>query len=260
MSGQPGLHDSATRRIIATAIATTLTIGGATSLLFLAAGLGLSQMGFATPGGGAGRPLTAWFVVLGLVTVLAPPFVGGAAWGAALAWIFRAPFAPAARTGALAFGGMVVVTAAPTDLTQLLLDDLPAWMPMDVHGYFTIVFMAEVGVVAAVSTWRLAKRLGVDHDAAAIGSWTGLAAAFGFLAGSALAVALGVRVFPWERLSMVWATIIALPVSTLTAGAMLGARLSATMGAHRPAARKPDADRTGGGTVHERRTPPTHRH
>jgi hypothetical protein len=196
--------------------------------VFLATGLGLSRMGFAPPGGEAGRPLSAWFVGLGVVTVLAPPFLGGAVWGAAIAKIFGSPAGPAARTGALAFGGMVVVTAAPTDLTQLWLDDLPGWMPMDVHGYFTLVFMVEVGVVAAVAAWRLAGRLGADGGARAIGCRTGLVAAFGFLSGSALAVALGVRVFPWERLSMVWATVIALPVSTLAAGAMLGTGLATT--------------------------------
>lgn len=229
---QAGRRDSLVARATAAAIATTLSIGGAMSFLFLASGLGLSRMGFATPGGGPGRPLTAWFVAVGVVTVLAPPFVGGAAWGATIARLFGAPMAPPARTGALAFGGMVVMTAAPIDLTQLWLDDLPAWMPMDVHGYFTIVFMAEIGVVAMASTWRLARRLGADSDAVSIGTWTSCAAAAGFLAGSTLAVAFGVRVFPWERLSMVWATIIALPVATLAAGAMLGARLSLSIRSH----------------------------
>jgi hypothetical protein len=120
---------------------------------------------------------------------------------------------------------MVVLTAAPTDLTQLWLDDLPGWMPLDVHGYFTIVFMIEVGVVACIATWRLAKRLGAEDQSFKVGMWTGLAAALGFLIGSMVAIRLGFRIHPWVRLSMVWAFLAALPFSTLAAGAVLGAKL-----------------------------------
>lgn len=222
---RPDRRATVVRRAMAAAIVTMVTVGGAMSIVFLATALGLGRMGFATPGSSDGRALALWFVATGLLTVLAPPFAGGALWGAGIARILDAAPRPVARTGALAFGGMVVLTAAPTDLTQLWLDDLPAWIPLDVHGYFTIVFMVEVGVVAAVATWRLARRLEAT-GAAVIGAWTGAAAALGFLAGSALAIALGVRVFPWQRLSMVWATLIALPVCTMAAGGTLGALLS----------------------------------
>ena len=52
------------------------------------------------------------------------------------------------------------------------------------HGYFTIVFMVEVAVVAGVATWRLAKRLGAGNASSSVGVWTGAAAALGFLVGS----------------------------------------------------------------------------
>jgi hypothetical protein len=99
-------------------------------------------------------------------------------------------------------------------------------MPLDVHGYFTIVFMVEVAVVASVATWRLAKRLGAGERAWNVGLWTGAGAAAGFLIGSIVALALGFRIFPWVRLSMVWAFLIALPFSTAAAGAALGWRLN----------------------------------
>lgn len=51
--------------------------------------------------------------------------IGGALWGWGIARVFDRPTRPAARTGALAFGGMVLLTAAPAELTQLWLDDLP---------------------------------------------------------------------------------------------------------------------------------------
>jgi hypothetical protein len=121
---------------------------------------------------------------------------------------------------------MILLTAAPTDLTQLWLDTLPGWIPLDVHGYFTIVFMVEVAVVASVATWRLAKRLGAGERAWNVGLWTGAGAAAGFLIGSIVALALGFRIFPWVRLSMVWAFLIALPFSTAAAGAALGWRLN----------------------------------
>jgi hypothetical protein len=213
----------------AVSIVTTVTIGGSMVAMFLAVALWLGGMGFAVPGTPAGRPWTAWFIALGLTTVLAPPFVGGAVWGAALARMVGAPVRSAARTAALAFGGMVLLAAAPADATQLLLDDLPSWMPLGVHGYFTIVFMVTVGVVAAVATWRLARRLGVGDRPAAVGVRTGAGAALGFMLGSALALALGFRVLPWRHLSMVWATVTALPVSTLVAGAVLGRELQGAL-------------------------------
>lgn len=217
-------HSSAVTAAVVSLV-TAVTIGGSMVAMFLAVGLWVGGMGFAVPGSSVGRPWTVWFVALGVATVLAPPFLGGAAWGAGIARSLGAPVRPAARTGALAFGGAVLLTAPFTDATQLLLDDLPRWLPFDVHGYFTIVFMVETGLVAAVATWRLTRRLGIGDDARQIAMRTGLAAAVGFLLGSALALALDLRVLPWRRLSMVWATATALPVSTLLAGAVLGGAL-----------------------------------
>jgi hypothetical protein len=130
---------------------------------------------------------------------------------------------------------MILLTAAPTDLTQLWLDSLPGWMPLDVHGYFTIVFMVEVAVVASVATWRLAERLGVGEGAWSAGWWTGAGAAAGFFVGSIVALAVGFRIFPWMRLSMVWAFLIALPFSTAAAGAALGWRLNSNLPDQEPA-------------------------
>ena len=89
-------------------------------VVFLSVGIWLSDMGLATPGQTNGRAWTAWFVLAGLATVLAPPFVGGAAWGAGIAHLTGATRRPAAITGSLAFGGMIVATAAPTDATPAL--------------------------------------------------------------------------------------------------------------------------------------------
>lgn len=173
--------------------------------------------------------MPAWFIATGVATVLLPPFVGGALWGWWNARLFGRPTRPAARTGALAFGGMILLTAAPTDLTQLWLDSLPGWMPLDVHGYFTIVFMVEVAVVASVASWRLAKRLGAGDEAWSVGAWTGGSAAAGFLVGSMIALAVGFRIFPWVRLSMVWAFLVSLPFSTAASGAVLGWRLNSSL-------------------------------
>lgn len=214
------------------AVITAVGIGGSVAAVFLSVGLWLGSMGFAVPGTSNGQSWTIWFVALGLATVLLPPFVGGAIWGWGTARIFDRPARAAAKTGALAFGGMVVLTAAPTDLTQLWLDDLPAWMPLDVHGYFTIVFMVEVGIVACVASWRLAKRIGAGDASFSVGVWTGAAAAVGFLIGSIVAVALGMRIYPWVRLSMVWAFLTALPFSTVAAGAALGLRLRDQLDEH----------------------------
>ena len=225
---QASIAQRTTGDVVAKSAAVTLLgIGGSIATVFLSVGLWLSGMGFATPGSTNGKPFTVWFVALGIGTVILPPFLGGAVWGGGIARIFGAPIRPAARTGALAFGGMVLLTAAPTDLTQLWLDDLPAWLPLDVHGYFTIVFMVEVAVVAGVATWRLAKRLGAGNASSSVGVWTGAAAALGFLVGSLAAIALGFRIHPWVRLSMVWAFLTALPFCTLAAGTVIGLKLSA---------------------------------
>lgn len=207
------------------AVATLISIGGSLAATFLATATWIAGMGFSIPGTNSGRSWTVWFVALGILVQVIPPFVGGAVWGGGLARVFGRPMRPAAKTGALAFGGMVLLTAAPTDLTQLWLDDLPGWMPLDVHGYFTIVFMVEVAVVACVASWRLAKRLGAGEQSLSVGVWTGAAAAVGFLIGSMVAIAIGFRIYPWVRLSMVWAFLTALPFSTLAAGAMLGIKL-----------------------------------
>jgi hypothetical protein len=100
---------------------------------------------------------------------------------------------------------------------------------MDVHGYFTVVFMAEVAVVATIASWRLAGRLGVGQAAWDVGLWTGAGAAAGFLVGSIVALSLGFRIFPWVRLSMVWALLTSLPFSTAIAGAALGWRLNSNL-------------------------------
>lgn len=221
LSSQLGRQPAAAK----SSIATLLGIGGSLTSVFLATALWLSGMGFSIPGTNSGRSWTIWFVALGVSLQVLPPFVGGAVWGWGIARVFDRPTRPAARTGALAFGGMVLLTAAPADLTQLWLDDLPTWMPLDVHGYFTIVFMIEVWVVACIATWRLAKRLGAGQSSFSVGAWTGAAAAFGFLIGSMVAIALGFRIYPWVRLSMVWAFLTALPFSTLAAGAILGIKL-----------------------------------
>lgn len=221
---------------IRSAAVTALAIGGSLATFFLSSALWLSRMGFATPGGSGGRPWTVWFVTVSLLLVLLPPFVGGWVWGWGLARIFDRPTRSAAKTGALAFGGMMWLTAAPTDLTQLWLDDLPTWMPWDVHGYFTVVFMVEVAVVGGVAAWRLAKRLGSGRSSFSIGVWTGTAAALGFLIGSVVAAAVGFRIYPWVRLSMVWAFLTALPFSTLAAGATLGALLHRSL--HRDTAER----------------------
>ena len=188
--------------------------------------------------------MPAWFIAAGVATVLLPPFVGGALWGWWIARLFDRPTRPAARTGALAFGGMILLTAAPTDLTQLWLDTLPGWMPLDVHGYFTIVFMVEVAVVASVTSWRLAKRFGAGEDARSVGMWTGGGAAAGFLVGSMVALAVGFRIFPWVRLSMVWAFLVALPFSTAASGAVLGWRLNSSLKADDSAEFEESAART----------------
>lgn len=192
--------------------------------VFLVVAFWLSGMGFAPPGT-PGRPLPAWFIALGVAALVVPTFLGGGLWGWGMAYLFERPTRPAIRTGALAFGGMVLLTALPTDLSQLWLDDLPGWMPLGVHGYFTIVFMVEVGIVGLIATWRLAKRLGAGRRAWSVGLWTGAGSAAGFLLGSMVALAAGFRIFPWERFSMVWAFLISLPFSTLAAGGAMGWRL-----------------------------------
>lgn len=215
-------------RIMMSAGVTTAGAGGAIAAVFLSVGLWLSGMGFATPGS-TGRPMPPWFIAAGVTTVLLPPFVGGALWGWGTARLFGRATRPAMRTGSLAFGGMILLTAAPTDVTQLWLDSLPGWMPLGVHGYFTIVFMVEVAVVASVASWRLAKRLGVGESAWNVGVWTGAGASAGFLLGSIVAFSLDIRVLPWVHLSMVWAFLIALPFSTALSGAVLGWRLNSAV-------------------------------
>jgi hypothetical protein len=189
-------------------------------------------MGFAIPGSSNGRPLTVWFVALGIALVILPPFAGGALWGGGIARIFGSPVGPIAKTGALAFGGMILLTFAPVHLTQVWLDDLPDWMPWDIHGYFTLVFMVEVALVSSISAWRIAKRLGV-RGAGVVGAWTGGTAALGFLVGSILAVALGFSVRRYSGFAMVWALLTALPVSASAAGAALGLLLDRVDTLHR---------------------------
>lgn len=108
-------------------------------------------------------------------------------------------------------------------------------MPLDVHEYFTIVFMVEVALVACIATWRLAKRHGAGGSSFSVGVWAGASAAGGFLIGSFVAITLGFRIHSWLRLSMVWAFLTALPVSTLASDAMLGARLKSQLREHDPA-------------------------
>jgi hypothetical protein len=205
--------------VLRSALVTLLGVGGSIAASFLS--IALSFTDFAIPGTTNGRALTVWSVVLGIALVILPPFVGGAVWGGGIALIFGFPVRSVAKTGALAFGGMILATFAPVHLTQLWLDDLPDWMPWGIHGYFTVVFMVEVALVASIAAWRVAKRLGAK-DAGVVGAWTGGAAAVGLLGGSILAVALGFNVHPGSGFAMVWALLTAVPVSALAAGATLG--------------------------------------
>lgn len=207
---------------VGVAVATTATVGAAMVVLFLLVAPWLGGMGFAAPGSTSGSAWTPWFVALIIIALFGPPFAGGAAWGAAVARIADLPIGPAARTGAMAFGGMVMLTAPLVDLTQLLA--VPRWMPLRTHGVIVSVFTLDVGVVAGVATWRLTRRMGLGRRAAVIGLRTGWGAAAGFLLGSVLALAIGFRV-PGPPGLMVWAVASAAPVSTLVAGAVLGRSL-----------------------------------
>lgn len=215
----PVVTPSRASLVLRSALVTLLGVGGSVAASFLSIALWFPD--FAIPGTTNGRPLTWPFVALGMGLVILPPFAGGAVWGGGITRILGVPLGPVAKTGALAFGGMILLTFAPVHATQKWLGDLPLWMPWHVHGYFTLVFMVEVALVASVATWRIAEELGV-RDAGAVGAWTGCAAALGFLGGSALALALGFDVQPGSGLAMIWALLTAVPVSALAAGATLG--------------------------------------
>lgn len=118
---------------------------------------------------------------------------------------------------------MVLAMGVPIDLTQLWLDDLPGWMPYRMHGYFTIVFMLGIGVIAGVASARLTRRLGIA-DYRRVGVWTGFWAGLGLLPGSVLGYVAG---FPINgiRFNMVWSIVIAVLVSALIGGLAFGVLL-----------------------------------
>lgn len=162
-------------------------------------------------------------IPLGMPLVAAPLLTGGAVWGALLAQLVGARPFPAARTGALAVTGMVVLLEVPVHLSQALA--LPAWFPFGTHGAFTLVFMVEVALVAGVASTRLARRLALPGEPRGIGRGVGVAGALGFGVGSLVAAASGFVVGEPPSSNMVWALQIGNVAAGLAAGWQLGRHL-----------------------------------
>ena len=114
---------------------------------------------------------------------MAVPFlIGGGLWGYGMARPFGAPRWPAALTASFAVAGMVVLLEVPVHFSQAI--PLPSWMPLGIHGAFTLVFMAEIGLVSGVASTRLIRRLDVGVNARHTGRQVALAGAGGALLGS----------------------------------------------------------------------------
>lgn len=198
------------------AVLTGFTITGAVVFIF-------SVLGSSMTLGLAGLPL--WFAIpLGVLVLSLAFVVGGGVWGWGMAAVFHHPKWPAAKTGSLAVTGMFVVLEVPVHFTQAL--PVPDWMPLDIHGGFTLVFAIEIALVAGVASARLAKRLGVDHRRRQLGTKVGLSGAAGTVIGSLLALGLGFRVGQPPASNMVWALYVVVAVAGLTAGWVLGCLLT----------------------------------
>lgn len=194
------------------AVLTALTITGAVVLIFTVLGTSMTL-------GLAGLPL--WLAIpLGVLVLSSAFLLGGGAWGWGMAVVFDHPRWPAAKTGALVVTGMFMLLEVPVHFTQAL--PVPDWMPLDIHGGFTLVFAIEIALVAGVASARLAIRLGVDRQRRLLGTKVGLTGSTGAVIGSVLALGLGFRVGHPPASNMVWALLVVVPVAGLAAGWTLG--------------------------------------
>lgn len=193
------------------AVLTALTITGAVVLVFTVLGSSMTL-------GLADLPL--WLAIpLGVLVLSLAFVVGGGVWGWGMAALFDQPRWPAAKTGALAITGMFTLLEIPVHFTQAL--PVPDWMPLGIHGGFTLVFAIEIALVAGVAATRLAKRLGVDQRRL-LGTKVGLTGAAGTVIGSLLALGLGFKVGQPPPFTMVWALCVVVAVAGLTAGWAFG--------------------------------------
>lgn len=200
------------RLAVISAVLTALTIAGAVVLVFTVLGSSMTH---------ALEDLSPWLAIPTGVLILSSAFlVGGGVWGWGMGALFDQPRPPAARTGALSIAGMFMLLEVPVHFTQAL--PVPGWMPMDIHGGFTLVFAVEIGLVAGVASTRLTKQLGVDRQRRQLGTKVGLTGAAGAVVGSLLALGFGFRVGQPPAFNMVWALYVVVAVAGLAAGWVFG--------------------------------------
>jgi hypothetical protein len=198
------------------AVATAVPVVGATVVFFVIVG------GFVVQDVMQDLPMVV-AIPLGIPVLISPFLVAGGAWGWGMARLVNAPRWPAIRTGSLTLTGMILLLEFPVHMSQAL--PVPGWMPLGIHGAFTVVFMAEIALVAGVASARLSRRLGFAGSGRSLGVRVGGCGAAGFLAGSLLSLALGFRVGTWPPANMVWALFVAQGTAGLAAGWVLGRSL-----------------------------------
>lgn len=207
--------------ILATVLLTTVTLAGGLALGFVSANLLFESLNVHASG-----------VVSGLVALpvlLAMLFGGGAAWGYSIARLADGDAKKLARTGALTYGGTVILVGIVLEMLFGLISVLGRDISLPIHVAFTIVFVPAAGVIAALCSRSLAGALGRQEVRGSLGLYSGLAAAAGFLVVNMIMLALGWQVGgpgAAERFTMIRVMLTSNVGAALAGGAAMGWVLS----------------------------------
>ena len=195
---------------------TAVTLVGGTALGFLVDPSGLGNLLRQLPSN-----LRNPMEIIGLV---GPLFLGGALWGLGIARLTGADAKSLSLRVALIWSVSMTAMAWLVHSTPyfISLRSLPGAFPLDVHGFFTFVFVAAVGIVAAINSAGVAYSLGLVKRLGAVTINSGLAAALGFLV-----VSLVSRVGGWEVTNqsgfvMFWLMLAGMIAAAATGGAAMG--------------------------------------
>jgi hypothetical protein len=207
--------------ILATALLTPLTLAGGLALGLVTANLLFESINVHVSGLVSG--------LVALPVLLAMLFGGGAVWGYAIARLVDGEAKKSARTGALTYGGAVILVGIVLELLFGLISVVGRDIRLPIHVAFTMVFVPAAGIVAALCTRSLAGALGWDDIKGTLGTFSGLAASVGFLAVNMIMLSLGWQVGgpgAAERFTMITVMLTSNAGAALAGGAAMGWVLS----------------------------------
>ena len=152
---------------------TAFSLAGGLALAFTTGNVLFASLNVNVSGFGSG--------LLALPLVLLGIFGGGALWGYGVARLTGADKLALARSGAVTFGGVVLVMGIILEMLFGLIGFLAGSRPIPLHTAFTLVFVPSAGLIATLSTARILRSLRARLPVRRIAWTSGMAASLGFL-------------------------------------------------------------------------------